>query len=109
MKTTWNHSGKKRALGCFVFGCVLMLCFAPLDFFYPELRTLKSFCYDAGILAFTCFFGYRVFFHSDDWFRVKEEKSTIWWGNHPRLEIAVVVLIWLAIIIYNFWPHFHKH
>jgi hypothetical protein len=91
---------------------MMILCFSPLDIFFPEERTIGGFCYLAGFIIFALFFGYRAYFHSDEWFRVREEKWKLWWGKHPRLEVAAGIMGWVAFIAYStykFISDFYKH
>jgi hypothetical protein len=46
-----------------------------------------------------CFFGYRAFFFSDDWFRAKEARRADWWDNHPRLRKTMDVLGYLIVVL----------
>jgi hypothetical protein len=113
MKTTWSHPAKKRALIWFSFFSFMLLLWIPFDLAYPETRTGKGYCYLLVFFVGAVFFGYRSFIHSDDWFRVREEKWSRWWSKHPRLEVVAGILIWTALIIYMFgkpvWQHLHKH
>jgi hypothetical protein len=105
MKTSWNHPEKKRALIWFLVGCFMILLFGSLDFSTPELKTKPD--YLIGFAVFTSFWGYRAFFHSDDWFRTREVKYANWRSKHPRLEVAIGILILLVYLAWRFYSDFY--
>jgi hypothetical protein len=109
MKTSWNHPEKKRALIWFLVVCFITLDFAFLEFLCPELRTKSDLCYVMGFAAFACFWGYRAFFHSDEWYRAREEKWKFFWNKYPRLEIVTGILFVTVFIVFQIWFTFFRH
>jgi hypothetical protein len=95
----WNYRGKRRTLAWFVLCCLGALAYGIIFCLWPEPPSFKvSFWFPISMTALgiilACFFGYRAFFFSDDWFRMKEEREARWWNEHPRLSFACSVLIW---------------
>jgi hypothetical protein len=120
MKTTWkiwNYQGRRLALARFILFCLAAVAFAVIFLMRPESPSLSILflfpllmILGGGVIA--CFFGYRAFFFSDDWFRAKDARQADWWDNHPRFNLFASVTVWSCwtiVIVYQIWRIFHKH
>jgi len=99
----------ERKITAFIFGttCLLTVVFAWVAIFRPDSRLL------ALILLSFCIFlaagsGYRCFFFSDDWYRIRAEKEARWWDRHPRLG-KLFVILWVAMLTFQLVHIFYKH
>jgi hypothetical protein len=112
----WNYKGRKVTLARFVLCCLAGLAYAIIFLTWPEKPSLNStFWFPVlmvvGCVLLACFFGYRAFFFSDDWFRAKEAQRADWWDGHPRLRTANNILglvAYFSIITYLLWQTYRK-
>ena len=112
----WDYKGRKVALARFVLCCLVGLAYAIIFLTWREKPSLNlTFWFPILMVVicvlFSCFFGYRAFFFSDDWFRAKEDSRADWWDKRPRLRVAALVFNWLiilAVFVYLTWRSFFR-
>jgi hypothetical protein len=115
MKTTWPPKlDAKIQFCCFSF---IALVFGLLDICEPETVSVKGLLLQAVFWVGACFYGYQIFFHSENWFRAKQEKDARdaiqWRAKHPVLHYLLsLVLPFLVVgffIAKDYWSHLHKN
>jgi hypothetical protein len=112
----WNYSGRKAAQARFVLFCLAVLFYGIILFIWPEKPSLSSSFWIPVLLVIVCgllacFFGYRGFCFSEDWFRAKETQRADWWDKHPRLRTANNILGWIfysLVFAYLIWNAHRK-
>jgi hypothetical protein len=99
----------ERKITAFIFGatCLLTVVFAFVAIFRPDIRLLALILLPVCIL-FAIGSGYRCFFFSDDWYRIRAEKEARWWSQHPRLGRMLVILfviLFACRLVHDFFKH----
>jgi hypothetical protein len=115
METSWpTKLDAKISFCCF---SLIALVFGLLDICEPETVSVKGLLLQAIFWVGACYYGYQIFFHSEDWFRKKQEKDTQdenqWRAKHPALYYLLnLVLPFLLIgflVVKDYLTHLHKN
>jgi hypothetical protein len=92
----------------------MALVFVPVDVFFPETVSVGVILVELLFAGCACFYGYRIFSHSDEWFRDKQEsdiqKTILWRAEHPVLYYVTNYSVVFLVIGYSLIKiYLHKH
>jgi hypothetical protein len=109
----WNYRGRKVAFAHFVICCLAALSYGWILWRFHNVGGGNAFALSVicASLIFACFFGYRAFFFSNDWFRAEEARRADWWDKHQRLRFtysATGSVVYFLVIAYLLWKTFWK-
>ena len=114
-KTSWPPKlDAKIQFCCF---SVMALVFVPLYLLFPETISVTGIVCELLFAGAACFYGYQIFFHSEEWFRMKQENGALeeqqWRAKHPLLyyllTLALPFLLVGFLLVKEFLAHLHKH
>ena len=112
MKTSWpTKLDAKIQFCCFSF---IALLFCVLDIFEPATISVKGLLIQAFFVGVACFYGYQIFFRSENWFRQKQEtdeqNAIQWRTQRPALYYLVNYGVLFLVIAYSLLQiYLHKH
>ena len=92
----------------------MALAFVPVYVFFPGTVSLAGMLLEAIFVGSACFYGYRIFSHSDEWFWKKQEndiqKDIQWRAEHPVLHFLTTYgAVFLAVGYLLIDIYLHKH
>jgi len=112
LNTSWPPKlDAKIKFCCF---SIMALAFVPVYVFFPETISLVGMLLEAIFVGNACFYGYRIFSHSDEWFRNKQEndiqKDIRWRVEHPVLYFLTNYGVVFLVVGYSVIKiYLHKH